>query len=189
MTSPDRPRHESAMRRRLLLFGPFAAVLAAGGAFYVMLERETEGRFDPRGVPSMLIGKPVPTFTLPGNPGFASADLRGRPIVVNWFASWCAPCLEEAPVLMDLKRAGVEIWGIAYKDRPDATAAFLAGHGDPYAKRADDQPGRVAIDWGLTGVPETYLIDPAGIVRWRYVGPLTTDAIAGELQPLLRRYA
>ena len=189
MTRYDRPRRESVTRRRLLLFGPFAAVLAAGGAFYVMLERETEGRFDPRGVPSMLIGKPVPTFTLPGDPGFASTELRGRAIVVNWFASWCAPCLEEAPVLMDLKRAGVPIWGIAYKDQPESTATFLARHGDPYAKRADDQPGRIAIDWGLTGVPETYLIDADGIVRWRYVGPLTAEVVAAQLQPLLRRYA
>ena len=177
------------MNRRLLLLGPFVAVVAAGGGFLAMLRRETEGTFDPRGVPSMLIGKPVPSFTLPGNPGFASTELRGRPIVVNWFASWCVPCAQEAPVLMDLKRAGVPLYGIAYKDKPEATDAYLARRGDPYMKLARDVPGRVAIDWGLTGVPETCLIGPDGIVRWRYVGPLTADAVTGQLQPLLRRFA
>ena len=175
------------MNRRVLLLAPFAAVAAAGGGFLVMLKRETEGKFDPRGVPSMLIDKPVPAFDLA--PGFASIDLRGRPILVNFFASWCVPCVEEAPVLMDLRRQGVVLYGIAYKDKPAATAAFLARHGNPYAKLARDEPGRVAIDWGVTGVPETYLVDPGGIVRWRSVGPLTREAITVELQPLLRRYA
>ncbi len=177
------------MNRRLFLLVPFAGVVAAGGGFFAMLKRETEGKFDPRGVPSMLIGQPVPSFALPGDPGFASTDLRGRPIVVNWFASWCLPCAEEAPALMELRRDGVPLYGIAYKDKPDATDAYLARHGNPYAKLARDLPGRVAIDWGLTGVPETYLIDPEGIVRWRYVGALTEDAITAELQPLLHRYA
>ena len=177
------------MNRRVLLAAPFAAVVAAGAGFLVMLKRETEGKFDPRGVPSMILNKPVPPFKLPGDPGFASTDLRGRPILVNFFASWCIPCVEEEPMLMVLKQQGIPIYGIAYKDKPAATDAFLAKHGNPYAKLARDEPGRVAIDWGVTGVPETYLIDPRGIVRWRGVGPLTPDTIAGELQPLLRRYA
>lgn len=177
------------MNRRVLLAAPFAAVVAAGAGFLVMLKRETEGTFDPRGVPSMILNKKVPPFSLPGDPGFASTDLRGRPILVNFFASWCIPCVEEAGVLMDLKRQGIVLYGIAYKDKPAATDAFLARHGNPYAKLARDEPGRVAIDWGVTGVPETYLIDPEGIVRWRGVGPLTPDAIGGALQPLLRRYA
>jgi cytochrome c biogenesis protein CcmG, thiol:disulfide interchange protein DsbE len=177
------------VNRRIILLAPFAAVVAAGAGFFAMLKRETEGRFDPRGVPSMLINKPVPGFSLPGEPGFGSTDLRGRAIVVNWFASWCLPCAEEAAVLMSLKQAGVPLYGIAYKDAPAATAAYLTRHGDPYARLAADRPGRVAIDWGLTGVPETYLIDADGIVRWRYVGPLTPDAVTAELQPLLHRYA
>jgi cytochrome c biogenesis protein CcmG/thiol:disulfide interchange protein DsbE len=177
------------MNRRLLLLVPFGAVMAAGAGFFAMLKRETEGKFDPRGVPSMLIGKHVPPFTLPGAPGFADADLSGRPILVNFFASWCVPCVEEADVLMRLKQAGVVIYGIAYKDKATATASFLALHGNPYTRLAHDEPGRVAIDWGVTGVPENYLIDRDGTVRWRWVGPLTDEAVAGELQPLLRRYA
>lgn len=177
------------MNRRILLAAPFAAVVAAGAGFFVMLERETEGKFDPRGVPSMILNKHVPPFTLPGDPGFASTDLRGQPILVNFFASWCLPCVEEEPMLMDLKRRGVVLYGIAYKDKPAATAAYLARHGNPYTRVAHDEPGRVAIDWGVTGVPETYLIDPDGIVRWRGVGPLTPDSVTGALLPLLRRYA
>jgi cytochrome c biogenesis protein CcmG/thiol:disulfide interchange protein DsbE len=177
------------MNRRLLLLAPFAATVVAGAGFLAMLRKEVEGKFDPRGVPSMLIGKLVPPFDLPGDPGFASTDLTGKPILVNFFASWCIPCVEEAPVLMDLRRAGLPLYGIAYKDHPPATAAFLAEHGNPYARIARDEPGRVAIDWGVTGVPETYLIDPQGVVRWRYVGPLSANAVTAELQPLLRKYA
>jgi cytochrome c biogenesis protein CcmG/thiol:disulfide interchange protein DsbE len=177
------------MNRRVLLLVPFAGVVAAGAGFFAMLKRETEGKFDPRGVPSMLIGKHVPPFALPGAPGFSDSDLAGKPILVNFFASWCVPCVEEAGVLMALKLSGVAIYGIAYKDKPANTSAFLALHGNPYARLGHDEPGRVAIDWGVTGVPENYLIDRDGTVRWRWVGPLTPDAVEGELQPLLRQLA
>jgi cytochrome c biogenesis protein CcmG/thiol:disulfide interchange protein DsbE len=99
------------------------------------------------------------------------------------------PCVEEADVLMALRRAGVSIYGIAYKDKAAATAAFLDRHGNPYARIGHDEPGLVAIDWGVTGVPESYLIDKDGTVRWRWVGPLTAEAVTGSLQPLLRQYA
>ena len=177
------------MNRRALLLVPFVGVVGAGVGFFAMLKRETEGKFDPRGVPSMLIGKPVPPFDLPGEPGFASTDLTGKPILVNFFASWCVPCIEEAGVLMTLKQAGVPIYGIAYKDKPKATAGFLSQHGNPYARIARDEPGRVAIDWGVTGVPENYLIDKDGVVRWRWVGPLTPQAVTDEFQPMLRQLA
>ena len=101
----------------------------------------------------------------------------GKPVLVNFFASWCIPCVQEAPVLMGLKQQGVPIWGIAYKDTAEAAAGFLVRHGDPYARLARDEPGRVAIDFGLYGVPETYLIDRAGIVRWRWAGGLSDDVV------------
>jgi cytochrome c biogenesis protein CcmG/thiol:disulfide interchange protein DsbE len=176
------------MNRRVLLLAPFAATLAAGAGFLAMLNRAQQGKFDPRGVPSMLIDKHVPPFDLPGDPGFSDADLKGRPILVNFFASWCVPCIEEAPVLQDVKTAGIPIFGIAYKDKRLATATFLAAHGNPYARIAYDEPGRVAIDWGVTGVPENYLIDKQGTVRWRFVGPLPRDVVVGELEPLARKY-
>jgi cytochrome c biogenesis protein CcmG/thiol:disulfide interchange protein DsbE len=177
------------MNRRVLLLAPFGATLLAGAGFLAMLHRAQEGKFDQHAVPSMLVGKRVPPFALPGDPGFADTDLAGKPIVVNFFASWCIPCIEEAGVLMGLKQSGVPLYGIAYKDKPPATEAFLARRGNPYARIGRDEPGRVAIDWGVTGVPETYLVDKDGIVRARWVGPLTEDNVAAELQPLLRQYA
>ncbi len=166
------------MNRRLLLAVPFGAALLGGGAFYAMLRGLSNGSFDPRGVPSQLIDKPLPDFVLPG---FTRADVVAakRPVVINFFASWCVPCIDEAATLMALRKRGVPIWGIAYKDKDPQTNVFLARHGNPYARLARDNEGRVAIDWGVTGVPETYLIDAEGIVRWRFVGPLPDAAVEG----------
>lgn len=179
--------------RRLLMMAPFGIALAGGGVFYGMLEGEETGSFDPRGVPSPLIGKPMPDFTLPAQwpgRGFTSTEVRasGYPLLINFFASWCASCIEEAPELMKLHRAGVPIWGIAFKDKEGAAETFLNRLGDPYRELARDAPGRTAIDFGLYGVPETYFIDRAGIIRWRWAGPLTPDAVAHQLLPLLRKY-
>ena len=175
------------MRRRLLLLAPLGAAALAGFGFLAMLRRMKTGEFDPRGVPTMLLGKPMPPFALPG---FASTDLSatGHGVLLNFFASWCAPCVEENPQLMALRAAGTPLWGIAYKDRPDATAAFLARHGNPFQRIARDDAGLTAIDFGVTGVPETFLIDPAGIVRWHFSGPLS-PAIADAATSLLRKYA
>jgi cytochrome c biogenesis protein CcmG/thiol:disulfide interchange protein DsbE len=179
--------------RRLLMMAPLGIALAGGAVFYGMLQGEETGSFDPRSVPSPLIGKPMPDFTLSAQPpgdGFTSAEVRatGRPVLINFFASWCAPCVEEAPELMKLHRAGVPIWGIAFKDSKAAAGTFLARLGDPYEKLAADAPGRTAIDFGLYGVPETYFIDRTGIIRWRWAGPLTSDVVALQLRPLLRKY-
>ena len=182
-------------RRRLLLFAPLGIAAVAGAGFLAMLRGLSTGSFDPRGVPNPRIGHRIPDFSLPPQPpaaqGFSSADLlaAGRPLLVNFFASWCVPCIAEAPLLMRLKNDGVPIWGVAYKDAAPAAAGFLARAGDPYARLARDEPGRVAIDWGVYGVPETYVVDRNGIVRWRWAGPLTDDVIAQQLQPLLRKYA
>jgi cytochrome c biogenesis protein CcmG/thiol:disulfide interchange protein DsbE len=148
-------------------------------------------------VPSALIGRGAPEFSLPpiegsDRPALSAADLRGplpRPVLVNFWASWCVPCIVEHPQLMALSREGVPVLGINYKDRPADALAFLARRGDPYARLGRDEPGRVAIDWGVYGVPETYLVDRQGIVRWRYAGPITPEVVAQELRPLLRRYA
>jgi cytochrome c biogenesis protein CcmG, thiol:disulfide interchange protein DsbE len=178
------------MNRRVLLLAPFGVVAAAGAGFLAMLHRASDGTFDPRGVPSMLMGKKPPAFNLPGDPGLANTDLGPNgPVLVNFFASWCVPCVQEASVLMRLKQSGVTLYGIAYKDKPEATAAFLAKQGDPYARIGRDEAGLVGIDWGITGVPETYLIDAQGIVRWRYVGPLTDETVQAELRPALKKYA
>jgi cytochrome c biogenesis protein CcmG/thiol:disulfide interchange protein DsbE len=190
--NPDAAR----WRRRALLLAPLAAALAAGGGFYAMLRGLTSGTYDPHGVPSALLGRPVPDFTLPplpasGTEPFTSADLRApsRPVLINFFASWCQPCIIEHPQLMALKRDGVPVFGIAYKDKPADAAEFLRRRGNPYARLAQDEPGRVAIEWGLYGVPETYLVDKGGLIRWRWAGPITEDTMAAELRPLLQRHA
>jgi cytochrome c biogenesis protein CcmG/thiol:disulfide interchange protein DsbE len=180
--------------RRALMLAPLGIAVLGGAAFWGMLRGEKNGTFDPRGVPSPLIGKPIPDFSLPAQPpgnGFSSADIRsaGHPLLINFFASWCVPCVIEAPQLMALHKDGVPIWGVAYKDKPDAASQFLQRAGDPYKRLARDEPGRTAIDFGLYGVPETFFIDREGIIRWRWAGPLTDDVISQQLRPLLRKYA
>jgi len=180
--------------RRWLLLGPLGVAAAGGVGFLAMLRGLSTGSFDPRGVPSPLVGRRIPEFSLPAQSpspqGFGAADLlaAGRPALVNFFASWCVPCLAEQPLLMQLKAAGVAIWGIAYKDADKAAADLLARTGDPYARIARDEPGRVAIDWGVYGVPETFFVDRSGTIRWRWAGPLSDDTIAQQVQPLLRKY-
>jgi cytochrome c biogenesis protein CcmG/thiol:disulfide interchange protein DsbE len=181
-------------RRRALMLAPLGLVALAGAGFYAMLDRMQQGDFDPHGIPSPLIGKPVPDFSLPAlgaKPGFSSADLlrAGHPVLVNFFASWCEPCVVEADELAALRQQGVAIWGVNYKDKPGPAADFLAQHGDPYQRIAEDDPGRVAIDFGLYGVPETFFIDKSGIIRWRWAGPLTAEVAQQQLDPLLRKYA
>ena len=179
------------IERRLALLAPLGAAAIGGAVFWTLLGRMREGTYDPHGVPSMLIGKPLPSFTLPGLPpseGFSSTDITaaGRPALINFFASWCIPCVAEAPVLMALKRQGVPIWGIAYKDKSAAAGDFLHRNGDPYARVARDEPGDTAIDFGLYGVPETYVVDATGTVRWRWAGGLSEDVVRGSLAPLLQ---
>jgi cytochrome c biogenesis protein CcmG/thiol:disulfide interchange protein DsbE len=181
-------------RRQALMFGPLGIAVAGGAAFYAMLDGLRDGSFDPRGLPSVLIGKQLPDFALPpqapATAGFSSAELTAAPgaKLLNFFASWCVPCIEEHPALMALHAGGLPIWGIAYKDKPDAAAAFLRRNGDPFSRLAADLPGRVAIDFGVYGVPETYFVDPAGIVRWRFAGAITADTIKTQIQPLLKHY-
>jgi cytochrome c biogenesis protein CcmG/thiol:disulfide interchange protein DsbE len=187
------------LNRRLVLLLPLGVAGVAGIGLYSMLDRMRAGKFDPRGVPSALIGKKLPDFSLPGlgagpgfdGPGFGSGDLTsiGRPVLLNFFASWCVPCIAEADLLMALKQSGQPVFGVAYKDKPEATRAFLQQHGNPYMRVGRDTPGSVAIDFGLYGVPETYLIDTAGIVRWRWAGALTANILRQELAPLLKTLA
>jgi cytochrome c biogenesis protein CcmG/thiol:disulfide interchange protein DsbE len=178
-------------RRRLLLLAPLGVAALGGAAFLTLLGRMKQGTYDPHSLPSMLIGKRLPVFDLPGGgplQGLSSAQIAasGRPVLVNFFASWCIPCVEEATVLMALKGQGVPVYGIAYKDRLDATLDFLGRNGNPYARIGRDEPGRVAIDFGLYGVPETYLVDAQGIVRWRFAGALTDEIVQRTLMPMLK---
>lgn len=184
------------VRRRWMLFAPLGVAAGCGIGFYAMLNGMRSGSFDPRGVPSMLLGRAPPDFALPAlegvdRPALAAADLRGlgRPAVVNFWASWCVPCIVEHPQLMRLARQGVPVFGVNYKDQLPGAQAFLARHGNPFQRLGVDAPGRVAIDWGVYGVPETYFLDKEGLVRWRWAGPITPEVFDQDLTPLLRRYA
>ena len=177
-----------------MLLAPLGFAAIGGASFWALLQRLRENRYDQPGIASMLIGKQLPRFVLPGQPphqGFSSADIiaAGRPGLLNFFASWCIPCMQEAPVLMALKQQGTPIWGIAYKDQPDATAGFLQQNGDPFISVACDEPGSLAGDFGLYGVPETYLVDKSGIVRWRWAGGMSEDVVRQSLAPLMQSLA
>lgn len=134
-------------------------------------------RLDPTEVPSPLIGKPAPEFDLPtldDGGRLTSAVLLGEPTLVNYFASWCTPCLAEHPLFMRLAREGeVRLLGISYKDTPEDTARWLARYGNPYVAVARDAVGSTAIDWGVYGVPETYLVDAEGTILHKHVGPIS----------------
>ena len=138
-------------------------------------------------VRSRLAGQPVPQFTLPaavpGKPGLASADLAtGQPRLLNVFASWCVPCIAEARVLDLLKRRGVAIDAIAIRDRPEDIAAFLTRYGDPFARLGDDRDSRVQMAFGASGVPESFVVDGRGVIRFHHYGPITASDL-----PTIRR--
>lgn len=146
---------------------------------------------DPRMVPSPLIGKPVPEFRLPPvqgrTEGLATADLKEEVSLVNVFASWCAACRQEHPFLMSLARdKAIPIHGLNYKDQPEEAAAWLDALGDPYARTGVDLDGRVGIDWGVYGVPETFLIDRNGQIAYKQIGPITPKIWEETVEPLIR---
>jgi cytochrome c biogenesis protein CcmG/thiol:disulfide interchange protein DsbE len=172
--------------RRLLYLIPVLVFAGVGIGLALGLTR------DPSILPSALIGKPVPDFKLPGvagldRPGLSSADLKGKPALVNVFASWCVPCRAEQPLLLRLADSGVPIYGINYKDKPDQVDAWLNQLGNPYQRIGADQSGRVAIDWGVYGVPETFVIDAEGRIRHKFVGPLMPQDVDQTLLPMLAK--
>ncbi|MEX2647909.1 MAG: DsbE family thiol:disulfide interchange protein [Alphaproteobacteria bacterium] len=163
---------------------PLGAFLVLALAFGIGLTR------DPSVIPSVLVGKPVPAFDLPPvkgrTLGLSSADLVGEVSLVNVFASWCTACRIEHPLFMRLRREGVvPIHGLNYKDDPNAAARWLDTLGDPYTRTGADLNGRVSIDWGVYGVPETFIVDAAGRIRFKHVGPVTPEAWTETMLPLI----
>jgi cytochrome c-type biogenesis protein CcmF len=169
---------------------PALAFLTLIGVFFWRLHQTAEGD-TPNQIPSVLIDKPAPAFDLKplfaGKPGFKSADLKGRVTLVNFFASWCVPCRAEHPLLSRIAQGGITVVGINYKDKPEAAEMFLAELGNPYARVAADTSGRTGIDFGVFGVPETYVIDKAGIIRYKATGPLTEEKLRDEILPLVEK--
>jgi len=171
--------------KRLLFITPVALLLVVLVGFGLGLRR------DPSVLPSMLIGKPLPTFVLPsvraGDGGLSSQALGGRPALLNVFASTCGPCLIEHPLLMRLKDEGVMVAGIDWKEPAAQGAAWLAQHGDPYVLAGNDPDGRAGIDLGVSGTPETFVLDRHGTVRFRVVGAITPEVWSQTVEPLLAR--
>ena len=173
--APERRRFAIAIP--LLVFIALVVLLAIG------LTR------NPREIPSPLIGKPVPQFSLPPvqgrSLGLSDRDLKGQVSVVNVFASWCIPCRQEHPLIQRLARE-VPVHGLNYKDRPEDAARWLEELGDPYTRTGADLDGRVGIDWGVYGVPETFVIDRDGRIVYKQIGPITPGVLDEKLLPLIR---
>lgn len=173
-------------RRRLLFMLPLAVFGLIAAYFVAGLDPDR----NPAAVPSALIDQPAPAFDLAalveGAPGLSSAELGNDVVLINFFASWCVPCRIEHPLLIELARTQqVPIYGIVYKDQPDAIIRWLGELGSPYAKVLVDPESRTAIDFGVYGVPETYVIDREGRIRFRYAGPLDAATVEQTLLPLI----
>jgi cytochrome c biogenesis protein CcmG/thiol:disulfide interchange protein DsbE len=173
-------------RRRLLLALPATGFVALAGVFAFGLMR------DPSKLPSTLIGQEVPKFSLPPvlgrTLGLSSENLVGEVSLVNVFASWCVACRVEHPIFMGLARDKmVPIHGINYKDAPDDAAQWLNTLGDPYTRTGADRNGRVAIDWGVYGVPETFIVGADGIIAYKHIGAVTEQALNDTIFPIVQR--
>lgn len=171
------------MKRYLL---PLAVFLVMAGFLAVGLNR------DPREVPSPLVDKPAPAFNLPRLDApeqmMSTQDLRGQVWLLNVWASWCVACRQEHPLLVDLARAGTaKVYGLNYKDKREDAIGMLRKTGDPYVKSVSDTEGLVGIDYGVYGVPETFVIDKQGVIRYKQIGPITPEALRNTLLPLIKK--
>lgn len=183
MSANDHPAAPG--RRGLVYFVPLVVFAALSLVFYW-------GLFQDDKLPSPLIDRQVPKFELPPiegrQVGLASADLRGQVSIVNVWASWCVPCRVEMPLLIELSRStAVPIFGINYKDDADHALRFLSDFGDPYEQVGADKSGRVSIDWGVYGLPETFIIDADGRIAHKHVGPFDREVLEEKLLPIVRR--
>ncbi|MCC6716432.1 MAG: redoxin family protein [Acetobacteraceae bacterium] len=180
------------MFRALLVL---SVLSAAGGALYAYWGVLMPPSMQPapgRGDATPLLDKRVPGFALPGliGPGFEARDLltTRRPVLVKFWGSWSPTCIQEYPLLFELRNGRVEMWAIAFRDNRTNALDYLERNGNPYRRVAYDAAGRVASDWGVRSAPSSFLVDGDGIVRWHRAGPLTAEIVARELWPLMQRY-
>jgi cytochrome c biogenesis protein CcmG/thiol:disulfide interchange protein DsbE len=183
---PQTPEADEQPAGRLRFLVPIAAFAGLMLTFVWALNR------NPSTIPSALIGQQVPQFALPAvkgrTLGLSTADLEGEVSLVNVFASWCVACREEHPLLMRVKADGLlPIHGLNYKDEPDSAARWLNTMGDPYTRTGADRDGRVAIDWGVYGVPETFVVAKDGRIAHKHIGPLTPEALEDTILPLITK--
>jgi len=173
------------MKPMLKYLLPLAIFMVLVGFFAVGL------KLDPREVPSPLVDKPAPAFRLPvlneAGKTFAPEDMRGKVWLLNVWASWCGACREEHPLLMEMSRSGaVPLVGLDYKDTDAEGTGVLSQAGNPYQVVVTDADGRVGIDYGVYGVPETYVIDKAGVIRYKQIGPITEESMRTKIMPLVK---
>lgn len=188
------PAAPQARRKKGWAMVPVLLFLSLSGLFYFALFAG-----DPQKLPSTLIGKPVPQTEfapleglVDGGkpvPGFSSADLaKGQVSLVNFWASWCIPCVQEHPLLIDIaKRTGVPVFGINYKDAPDAARRFIGRYGNPYTAVGVDPLGRGAIEWGVYGMPESFLVDGQGRIIFKHVGPFSKESVEKQVLPAIEK--
>lgn len=184
--STDQAKPRRAGLSRVLVALPLVIAATLGTLFYWGLRNNDDT------LPSALIGQPAPEFTLPPvggrGEGFSTADLKGEVSLVNFWASWCAPCRVEMPILVELAQSGtVRVLGVNYKDDPQAALAFLDELGNPYARLGADATGRVGLDWGVYGMPETFVVDAEGRIAYRHVGPFDRQTFEEEILPIVAR--
>ncbi|MFT6394481.1 MAG: cytochrome c biogenesis protein CcmG/thiol:disulfide interchange protein DsbE [Methylophilaceae bacterium] len=162
--------------------------------FVVLVGFLGKGLFlNPREVPSPLIGKPAPTFEAPvlgdSSKTFSTEEMKGKVWLLNTWASWCVACREEHPLLVEMRKHDIPLYGLAYKDVETDALVVLESMGDPYITTANDADGTIGIDYGVYGVPETYVIDKKGIIRYKQIGPITPEALRDTILPLLKELA
>jgi len=191
--SIDASRTASPGLRRVVVLVPLIVFLALAALFFFRL-----GSGDPSRIPSALIGRPAPSIDLPPVaglerdgvpvPGLTAAEFRGGVTLLNVWASWCVPCHDEAPLLMQIADdQRIRVIGINYKDKPDNARRFLGRYGNPFARNGADENGRAAIEWGVYGVPETFLIGRDGRIAYKLVGPITPQNLEAVLKPEIEK--
>jgi cytochrome c biogenesis protein CcmG/thiol:disulfide interchange protein DsbE len=175
-------------RRRLIVFLPLALFLGLAALFFLRL-----GGGDPSRVPSALIGRPAPDTPLPpveglSLPGITPAIFAGKVTLVNVWASWCVPCHDEAPLLHNLAQdQRIQVVGIDYKDQPENARRFLGRYGNPFAAAGADANGRASIEWGVYGVPETFIVGRDGRIAYKLIGPISPENLETELKPAIEK--
>jgi cytochrome c biogenesis protein CcmG/thiol:disulfide interchange protein DsbE len=192
MSAPASPAGNGRPRRRLIVLLPLAVFLALAVLFFIRLGG------DPSKLPSALIGRPVPAIDMPPltglmrdgqqTPGISAKTFQDAVTLVNVWASWCVPCHDEAPLLLRLAQdKRIQLVGINYKDQADNARRFLGRYGNPFAATGTDQNGRAAIEWGVYGVPETFVVGRDGKIAYKLVGPITQQNLEAVLKPALEK--
>jgi len=187
--APAVPAPSTPRAKRWPYILPLALVLALGGVFAKRLS-DIAGGYDPKVIPTVLLNTPAPELDLPPLPGYGealtTADIKGKVSLINIWGSWCASCTVEHPLLMEIAKSGeIPIYGIAWRDQPDRSIAWLQRYGNPYTKIGQDPKSQAIINLGVTAAPESFLIDKDGVIRYKVSGIITREMWRDTLQPLI----